>query len=466
MDSRILPVRHVGKAKLAFVLLMGLAALAVMYSGLSAQIPPHGNRFRIDIFIVALTCILHLAYLWIVFDQYILGKSVDDVHIKDLFFPLLLVLVYVLYGAHSVAWNIGSVSGSAFLKKLAYWAFVLLYVSWLVYDYKTQHWRRAAEAWVWMTVDGLVAAFLMFYLFGLVGEFTFYNYVVPTKDSAVLLSVAVWAIFRRNELLRHRMHYRLQYRSYLGSNRTSPPPSIALESITPSTGPELQILDFGCGDGTRLFQAIRFLRSSKAIAEGLPIRVTGVDRDESWSDDFLANCRMENVSSKFIGGSEPEIRDTLQTFDVIVFSHVLYEVATWKLAEKLLRRCRSGATVLIRGVGARSFFTVINLAFSRRYPRPTLSHLWSSHGLKGLVKSGLLVELGQVRLEQNFSLVEPGGGAKAAEDLLGSLYGESAASLAREYFKLLQDQDCHEVPNDDIFLVYEVGQQHSPCIDP
>lgn len=451
-------IRNARWLKVAGTLLLALAALAVLYSGLSSPIPPaYRNAYRIEILIVAGIALIHLFYLGVVFNEYLIGKAVENVTLIDALFPFLLVAVYVFYGLHSLQFNRGLVTESHRLEIAAYSLFIVLYTTWLGRDWLIwrKQWRNGWETAIWVIVDILSVVVLGAYLLGFLEKGNFWvNDTVTPKDWAVAVCVGAWGMLGWFARRVRRGNYRSEYSEYLSFNRIVEIQGQNISNLGKAELREITVVDLGCGDGSRAIQLLNWMKANGHLCTDVRISVIGYDRDDSWRGRFGATCKTAGLTAEFIGNDAEALRSSLAKADVLLLSHVLYELPTCRFVAHLLQNCKLGTLVVARGTAARSFFTVVNLAYSRRFPSPTISHLWRSHGLASLVKAGVLKEVASCNIEQSYSLSD--GGKAAAKDLLSFLYGDGAAQLADEYFAMLLGEDSTTVSNDDVFVFLTV----------
>jgi SAM-dependent methyltransferase len=428
------------------------AAVAVLYSGLSAPITaPYGNTYRTDILVAAMVTLVHLAYLYIVFSQNLLEKAVENVRVTDLLFPFLLIVVYVLYGVHSIAFNMGKPILAHQLELSAYGAFIVLYIAWFLKDYRSSEWRDKHVTAVWCFADLVAIVMLFAYAFGAWRDgVRLLNYTVTPKDMATAMCIVIWLAFRWFAEMLSRTHYRAQYREYLRFNEAAVIEKNELARVRLEKS-AVSVVDFGCGDGTRLVQLITWMRADGALRPDATVEVVGFDRDHTWADDFIKTATDAGINARFIGADRDSFVENLALADIVLLSHVLYELSTVRFLGEALAKVEKHAVVVARGTAASSYFTVVNLAYSRRFPRPTISHLWQSHGLQSLIDKGLLTKVHQFRVKQPFALNN--GGKEAAGNLLGYLYGENAAQLAQEYFLSLVREGGNTISNDDMVVL-------------
>lgn len=427
-----------------------LASFAVLYSGMSPHNGAHYvNSVRADILLVALFTLLHLTYLYLVFNIFILGRAIEAIRPADVLIPFLLIIVYCLYGLHSLAYNKGEVLLSERMEMAAYLLFICLYAAWLVKDLRSTKWRDKAEATFWIFIDAIVIGVLITHIVGLWGNgIHLLSYSVTGKDIATVLCIVLWAAARVYTQDQSRRHYSSEYRTYLTFNNVSSPASRIPSFDLPRSN--LRIVDFGCGDGTRLIQQITWFKEAGRIDDNANIVVTGHDRDDSWKTAYDTHCKDANFVASFRGEMCQELEDDIRAADVILLSHVLYELKSCNSIQKLVDMAKSGAIVIARGTAAKSYFTVVNLAFSRRFLKPTISHLWQQHGLNLLKRGNMLISLGECYVDQTYDLQR--GGARAAVELLSYLYGTEASELAQEYFDSMLHEGRTTVSNDDIVV--------------
>jgi len=75
------------------------------------------------------------------------------------------------------------------------------------------------------------------------------------------------------------------------------------------------VLDVGCGAGA----------ASLALVPKAG-RIIGVDERETMLDEFVTNCRQHSVEGRGVLGRWPDVAATVETVDVVVCHHVLYNV--------------------------------------------------------------------------------------------------------------------------------------------
>lgn len=190
-------------------------------------------------------------------------------------------------------------------------------------------------------------------------------------------------------------------------------------------------------------------------------KVIGVDIDQSWGPKYKNNPAIKDprfsTSHKEIDAKE---------IDVVVFSHLLYTESSVNDAIALLKKCKKGTIVIVRGASPNSFFTLTSMVFSLRLLTPTRSHYWYKSQLRKLVKSA-----GLVRVLREEDQIKPDGvviqkyelnsdSAMHAQNLLGFLYGRIAGDSAKRYLdELMRPGDAACIPNDDLVYVYSLDNQ-------
>lgn len=450
--NRPLPINWAIRLKNFSILLILLAAFSVMYSGLSApRASYHENPLRTDILVVAGITLLHLGYLWIVFDMAVMASPVENVMLGKAIPPVLLSIVYMLYGVQSLLVNMAYLSLASSIKLAAYLAFILIYLVWAVNDFAKLNkkwipdWRLA----LWLVADFVSVFILLTYPLGWFDGFHLLGYSVSAKDGAVFLCITVWLIFRVVMHFAKRNSYQAEYTKYLAQMRhvrlVGNVPQLNLKSNT-----ELTVVDVGCGDGTRLVQLIDWLKQSGQLASDVNISATGFDRDDTWKDAFESTCRGRGIQLKFVEDDVHRLIDNIKSANIVLLSHVIYDPAFWPTVAGWLKHCNKNAVVVVRGTSARSFFTVINLAHSRRLTRPTVSHLWY-RGVEYLIRHAGLERMESCcRVKQPYALTD--NGDETATHVLNNLYGEGPAQLAKEYFSELKKEKVQKIPNDDLII--------------
>lgn len=469
-----------------------LAAFSVLFDALN--IPSSYSGW--PVFGATFLAGIHLVYLQVVLGLLVFSNPPERQHYQRLYYPFLLGLAYIIYAGSGSSEKI--ISTFDFLstaidiedrsnirtvgQTLAYVLFFILYALWICRDFldflMTGDSRKKAKHSAWIFVEFLILVGLAvvlshklgLYIFEHQGQSWIDNNVLPfgfftnklflgPKDLIIVCCVIALPVVRR--IVKQLRVYKDQYQAYLKYNEATITEGVIAGLIG---GKNIKtILDFGCGDGSRLAENLKLLGLWNSANS---FKIVGFDRDEDWEGPF--KNEFDKINAVDFWG-KPDI-NRLKTFkaDLIILSHVLYEPKTVKEIEKLLERQDVGTLVLIRGASARSFFHVASLENSLKILFPTAAHLWETNSLAELVgKAGLepvpYNEKPYYLLPQRYKLDPHGEAAENAGNLIGYLYGSEVGKRIQDFFNKLAKAEPESseisVVNDDVIYMYK---RHGP----
>lgn len=456
-------------------IVVAAGALAVLLASVLVKVTEIGSEGSTILWVTAKS-LAHLSYLYLIFWLLVFREPPDRLYKQKLLFPVVLLVGYLLYFsaayagyANTFGQQIPFYYGNRIqlqdvLQTLTQSVFLLLYTLWLIRDLQelkeNRNRRRQGEIFFWVLVESGACALLLIRVLHEFGVVKLSNNQVFLfeKDTAIFACLALFVLIGTFHKLFESGWYRSIYENYLRHNNpvTIHPPSCELLKVEAGSS----LLDFGCGNGARLKEIAAWgLFSDKIDNES--VNVFGFDRDESWGPAYKDTFGKRNV--KFVTNlSEVE----LGNIRLVCFSHVLYDKKSVHDAIGLLKKCKDGTVVLIRGASPDSFFTLTSMVFSLRLLTPTYSHCWYKDHLSHIERSASLKRLdagkigGDTDGEVSQSYKLNGDSILHAKELLSFLYGQTAGESAARYFsELVARGNRTEVPNNDIIYLFKISRE-------
>lgn len=468
----------IGLRRLVWIVI-SVATICILFAGIIEKAEEYGSPLP-KFFVPTFVTIIHLSYLYLVFWLLIFSHPPDDLHLQRMIYPFLLFLAYLLYASSAYAKYINTypqftpqlalllginVKTPQSLLIRSYWLFFFLYLAWFLRDCfewnESHNYKRRWQIIFWWAAEMLSLGILL----GRISiEKSWYNMDnriswLFDKNYAIGISLFLWLILAGFERLWKQGSYKNIYTLYIDRNMILDETKIELPPI--SWNRVSTILDYGCGDGKRLLQNIKWLNFQNSGKSNDQITIVGYDRDESWASIFNQNISNAGFKSSFVTDESNLVN---YKFDFINLTHILYEPKTVKQIARFLKQVSSsnGVYVIVRGAAPQSFFTIVSMANSLRLFSPTKSHLWY-FALDNIVHKNNLKRVDASKIgitpdaivNQKYPL--DAVGIDFATDLLQYLYRGTSGERSKYYLDVLKNiSGLSYIPNDDLIYVYEV----------
>lgn len=433
-----------------------LAGACVLYAGLH-----HEGYIRSKYFFQVIKALIvtfvHLGYLYLVFWLLILRKPPEKLYWQQLLFPFILGMAYFFYAISIYfQWETYMYGEyGKYFKLASYSLFVCLYLLWLFRDFFefSENPERRKVIFLWIIVE----SFSIFILMGaiLIDLKCFSSEAsIFSKDWAISISLSLWVIITIRDFLGREGKYDSIYRDYMSGNKIEVMPKICMPiSIKSRIN---CILDFGCAGGDRVLEIIKWINFEKEQLKSM--KVMGYDKNREWEGFF--NEKLREYNGKFKSNKNHLVP---KEYHLVVLSHVLYDLNTVNELVSILKECKEGTCVIIRGASPNSFFIPVSISNSVKILRASQAHLWYSFWLNLVIKEANLVRLNSaftdepdIVVSQVYSLNEVS--IKSASKLIDHLYDGTLSQRFKEYLSALKDYGkVNTIPNEDLIYIFKKG---------
>lgn len=445
------------KLKGTIIIILIIVSIAVLFANLYNKAYSIEDNLKHVIWAIFLAG-THVSYLYIVLNILILGNPIEKLYWQRLTFPIILLFAYIFYALEiwaSLSLNIPFSHYEQIFKLISLFLFLLLYILWLLRDYFEYKKDKKTINLIWIAGE-LLSIVSLFIGICVVIKDEEYSWIA-SQNSPVIICLLIYIFFRYlYEHIQEQERYTDIYTHYLSYNKIRNDISIDLKLNNNSK--ELTILDFGCGDGSRLLENLSWI-----INISFPsIKVVGFDKRRTFESKYE---KIKDKIKTYIFVSDIEELKP-EEFDIVIISHVLYEQPVVNMLFSFLKKCKKDTIIFFRGASPNSFFVSMSFAgantfsiFSRKKNR---SHLWYSIWLEE-IKSGVPLE----RFNKNIESYKPDyvieqdydiskkEAIESAGFLLRKLYNGTFANRADEYFNNLHKYSNYKtIPNDDLIYLY------------
>lgn len=403
------------------------------------------------IFLAVLFTAVSITYILIVFRESIIEKSVDEMFFESLIPPIILSIAYIFYyfqiEAH-MSIDIGTSNNEFIFKICSLTSFIIYYIFSLlraIYNLKLKS-KRESIASIIGNIFSLVIITIAIYDKN-------NDNIFLSQNGAILISLIVYFIIKICDLM-DADAYKNIYANYLLNNhvKETSPLNIGIRENT-----DITILDYGCGNGKRLSENLGLIKN----IDRNHTKIVGYDKRSTFKNGFIDTLKTLGFSSTFTSDiAQLPIKD----FDIIIFSHVIYEQRTVSDIIAFLNKCEPGTKIFIRGASPNSFFVTSSFAASTAYfiGSTNRSHFWYSTWLREIALKSRLKRLDGTKttlpdriIKQDYS-IDSCSAIEAAGTLISYLYsGAYARCLSRHFEDLEAYGGVTEVPNDDIIFLYQ-----------
>jgi hypothetical protein len=284
-------------------------------------------------------------------------------------------------------------------KRVAIFLFIVVYALWALRDWCEEANSPGDLALMriyWLTADVVIIICLFVdFVFHVPKSFGY----IAVKDWVVFGCLIVYYLLHRTTISLKRRSFVQVYSSYLDS-LTGNPITIAGKTADIKNAirilmqkDSLAVLDFGAGDGRRLWWALDEIdllkdKPSKGVT------VLAYDKLKEWKRFIYAAKATQlvgagwNLDNTFTN-SFSQAKKFASKADLIHASHSVYDTKALRQLSRLIRRSPSGCIFILRGIGS-SIFRRMSEGVCLMNPGATnLSFLWSTQFLETLVSSGL-----------------------------------------------------------------------------
>lgn len=470
--------------------------------------PSHGQlslSHLMDAVLLAVLVFMHIFYMLTVVNENILREVRFPTSRPDFYRRYLTMGLCLAYATPLLVYLAGvfarSIMGSGtplysdlgpsgkLSKFIALSLFLMVYVSWLYVDLVERRIIKVSKERayehvirninIWITIE-LFSILLI--LYGLYKLFTSPP-LCPLPDRSLCLGLLErWDVFGNRAslieekdvfvalcfgffLARNSLHdsmppteaYPSQYISYMNACRTHRVRTeIAADCIKKlrdffSRG---STLDFGCGDGQRFRQLLRYgLHFSEESVNNLS--VTGVDRNAAWSSHYQFGSNNQSFEV-----AVPEGR----RYTVVHLSHVLYEPQAVKAALNVIAsHATDDAIIIVRGSSPNTPFYLLSVAIAGNLIGYHPHHHWVELHLARFVelaglerwaasKKGVsLRHSADMTIAQLLDIQNE----EALAALLGIIFSTGSREFAREVLGSLKSSGIKQISNDDSIWIFK-----------
>ena len=443
------------KVKGTIVLILIVVSFAVLFANLYNK--AYSIEDNIMHVVWAIVCAgIHVSYLYIVLNLLILGDPIEKLYKQRLTFPIILLFAYLFYALEiwaSLSLYVSFSQWEQIFKFTSLVLFILLYVIWMFRDFFEYIENRNIISIIWLIGETLSICSLIFGLCNKEYEW------IASQNTPVIICLFIYVSYKFiYEHIQEQERYKDIYDKYLQYNSTRSNISIKLDIDKNNHG--FNILDFGCGDGSRLLQNLLWIHE-------FPLEnstIVGFDKRKSFRSKF--EQRMESSKAKSVSFVSDINKLEPEVYNLIIISHVLYEQDVFNTLFAILNRCKNGTIIFFRGASPSSFFVSMSFAgsntlsmFSRKKNR---CHLWYSIWLDEI---STLVHL--KRFNESIESYKPDyiikqdyeiSNKEAVEYigiLLRKLYTGTFVRRSEDYFNALQKYSgVKTISNDDLIYIY------------
>jgi len=473
-QAKPMPVKYGMWLRRGTLLFIWIATLLILFAELAHRLNGNNDALWTVTLTVFLTFV-HLSYLWLIFWLLILSSPPHLQYWQRVWYPSLLLVYCGINFIHALVEyftfkDLPIPVARAWQPKLQMAALVVLafyYAVWLRRDsYRRSGVLPANERHVntfWLWAERVSLAFLLFrmtdLMFDIMRRTGMAGLVDVSENSETIvigISLLLWVFLRWYEGSFVERTFRGHYQEYLRAIKVP-------VAFSPARFPEKdgaftgvrRVLDFGCGDGTRLKENLAWLGVAPEA-----LTVHGFDTNAEWESHFRKT--FDGLSVNFFSSSRD--LNPQNHYDLVVISHCLYDVQALRDATTILKSCDSGTRVLIRGMSPSSFFYFVSrMQAIRLITHAQASYSWYLWALPALCKDVGLHSVGKpdvllfspdAIVSQKFVL--DACSLTYAVNLLEDLYGGNTRENVTEVLnQLLHQGQIRELPNDDLVYVFQ-----------
>ncbi|HZZ44046.1 MAG TPA: hypothetical protein VFE58_14010 [Tepidisphaeraceae bacterium] len=372
------PWRRIGKA--ARFLMSAAVVLATALAILAAALRSNGFHETKWIFFMSMLVIglIHLMYWGLLAADTVFSKSEDDLEIRNLLFPLLLLIAYFL-----AILNEKSLWVPSFCFMVVY---LLLFIDEVGEDIRAEKrsYRSPNEsnrAFSWMIMDW----FLIIVLVGNIIEkqlviVTFqpapsiwgakiypllrpyvqavYN-AVSVKDVIIFLNLFAYIIFYISARRKDQRSENLAYKEFVQLVTTYKNISSDGHDISPTINHLFaqqdglfQVVDYGCANSRRTLDTLGIMGIQLSN-----IFLCGIDRDEMWKEDFDKACKSREVTNNFFAENFTEADAYIRKANIVIASHMIHASSSAKDFSSLIKNAPSNVVIIVIGCAQGSFLS-------------------------------------------------------------------------------------------------------------
>lgn len=344
-----------------------------------------------------LIILIHLAYWHLLTQDQIFTKQIGRLRLRNVLFPLGLLLIYIFSAVTTPSQKIWVVVG-----------FMVLYFLWLLDEYAEIHFHRSLNrppgeilrSSTWMLIDLLLVACLLYaiidYIFldesirGPAIITRVYGHFFGIKEAIILANLYGYLVafhISRATVHSHKNLYYAQMSDYIRTRTdlTSDVrdlPNVLRQYLGDESGAaeQMRVLDFACAGGIRSLSLLRKI----VLREHRAIEVVGYDQDPSWAKRWNANATANYFLSDVHFTADPaDLSGLFAHCNVIVASHVFSDSEIVRTIRKMmLESKRDRWLMLIAGPDLNHFVSSIMHESSLQGIEPTEYYRWRGRNMR------------------------------------------------------------------------------------